>query len=1193
MSWQTYSPKHWNQETGLAESYVYTIAQDDRGFLYLGSAEGVFRFDGAVFRRFTTADGLAANFTNSSFKARNGDLWFGHYEGELSVLHNRRFQLVDSTHIEGSITGFGQDSKGNLWCASQRSGIFLIDSTGVKQSFKDELQGKTIHAFAISPKDEILIGTDEGLMVFEIKGNAVKLAYESTKIPTTKVQCIQPRRRQKGFWIGTEDQGLFEFLANGQDAADSVTQFDETKGWPLSNVQSVFEDNAENVWVGTYGTGFMKFNDSRVGERLQLVKAFRKDDAIGEAIVRCIFQDQFGQIWLGTYGDGLWGLSDANFSAFKIADTLSGKAEILCTMEDRRGDFWFGTSNGIYVIDRNVVASYNDQFTFSRLIALPAKKHFGSKEGLLDLQINALFEDADDRIWVGTGHNGIAFLEPGGEKFTPKALSEFSLSNIIKGITQDKSGLLWISTSDGAYSYDFLNDESHYYSTRNGLSHNNIYHIFPDSKGRVWFAMHTNLLSVFDGQSLQTIEVTENGEIPNVTCIAEAKDGTIWLGTNGMGIYAYDGKHFKQFSKAQGMLSTFVYQLVIDHYGNIWTTHREGFSRYVRETNVFTTYPAKEYVDLAENPVTNANIDALGNIWFSTKAGVMRYNWFPSRNKMAPPFIFIESVEIDGKTYPADTTIELPYGAYNLKFNYLGLIFVRQEEVRYQYKLEGRSPDWSELTPQTFVTFQGLEDGEYTFYVRAYNDVHKYNEAPARFSFVINPPFWKTWWFRGLLVLLIAGLVYGYIRYRVYRLNKEKAALELKVKERTMELQLEKEKVEKANLELEKLSLVASETDNAVFIMDANGKLIWVNNGFTRLTGLRLEDLLQRQGNGEFIDSSDNPKVRELLNEAIEHNHSVQYESKLPTANGTPVWVVSTLTPILDPQGKVRNIVIIDSNITDRKIAEEKIRQMNAELESLVAERTRELAETNEELQVENAEHIKTSERLKVINAELDSFVYRASHDLKGPLASLIGLINIAGMELGDNAIATRYLGLMDKASKKLDLILIDLIEATQVKQRTVEMERFVPLRLAESILNVLKNQMDVGKVEIELSIAPELELVSDTVLLTSVLQNYLGNAIKYRDTKKEIQTAKLAVALVNGNIEIQAQDNGIGIGPEMQGRVFDMFFKGSSQTGGSGLGLYIVKQAVEKLGGSVRLESTLGEGTTMFATIPNGTISA
>ena len=406
-------------------------------------------------------------------------------------------------------------------------------------------------------------------------------------------------------------------------------------------------------------------------------------------------------------------------------------------------------------------------------------------------------------------------------------------------------------------------------------------------------------------------------------------------------------------------------------------------------------------------------------------------------------------------------------------------------------------------------------------------------------------------------------------------------------------LKLEKEKLESANLELEKLSLVASETDNAVFIIDANGKLEWVNPGFTKLTGYSFEEIVALHEGSTIFSLSSNKEIEKLVQEVVRKNESTQYESKLPNKHGKIIWVISTLTPILDQDGNLRKIVIIDSNITERKEAEQRVQNLNEELEAKVRERTAELALANTQLQKENDEHIKTAQQLKATNEELDSFVYRASHDLKGPLASLLGLVNIAKAELGENEIATRYLDLMERRGQRLDSILVDLIEATQVKQSVVELRQFAPREMIDHIVELAQSKADCREAEFVIKVPEELTCVSDRKLIRSILQNYIENSAKYGDPKKGKTVSTTEILLENGHMEIRVSDNGVGIPESVRDRIFDMFYRGTNQVSGSGLGLYIVKQAVEKLGGEVKVESAVGKGTTFIARVPNHPLTA
>ncbi|MBK9451364.1 MAG: PAS domain S-box protein [Bacteroidetes bacterium] len=1194
---QGFVSKHYDAENGLPVEYIYTLVQDDRGFLYLGTGSGLVRFDGAKFKTLTTADGLADDFITACHKDKTGLIWLGH-EGRVSMLTGSKLSaLPDTSSIRSRVIAIASDSYGDVWCASQRNGIFLIDSTKVLKNESNGIsEDMMVHSMAIGKVrgvEYMLIGTDQGLLVYILKKRgAPQFAYAATKVPATKIQCIVKKASLDGFWIGTEDEGMLAFEPSQLDTSTVAFKYDATIGFPESNVMSISEGPNRSLWVGSGSQGFFKFwngpatSSPKTNGLIQVMKS-QPSDSIPVQIVKAIYHDNFGNTWLGTYGNGLFSLENQTLSTLRLMEDSTSNLELLCTFEGHGGDFWVGTNRGLYLLGSELVKTSNFKYSLGGIITLPHKLHYTEADGLPSSKITCVLEDKQRNLWVGTRDAGIAVLLNGATKFEARSLSDLSLSNNINALAQGKDNLLWIATTDGAFSLDPATGKTNYYGTQNKLPHNNIYDIFSDKSGKIWFATHTNRLAFFDGKNIETREVTDHGEIPNITCIKQDKQGIFWLGTDGMGLYRFDGEKYKQFNKLDGLQSNYVYNLVIDHYGHVWTTHRDGFSRFVPQTGKILTYPSKIYVSKEENPPSSANIDDYGNIWFSTEQGILRYNWDPERNIGAAPRIFLESVTIFDSLYPITEEIVLPYDSYRITFGYLGLTFVNQEDVLYQYKLEGREPDWSPLTKLDQISFQALEDGQYTFHVRACNRFGKCNEASAKIRIVILPPFWKTWWFRGLIFLAVGGIVFAYIRYRIYRLNREKAELEEKVKQRTLELLVEKEKVEKANIELEKLSLVASETDNAVFILDAEGNLTWVNEGFTRLTGLTMDELLAIRNEPEFLNTSSNPRIKDLLSKATKENRSVQYESTLPSKSGTEIWVVSTLTPIFDQDGNIRNIVIIDSNITDRKIAEEKIRQMNAELESQVAARTQELADANESLLIENQEHIKTSEQLKRTNSELDTFVYRASHDLKGPLASLNGLINIAGMELTDNAVATRYLGLMDKAAKRLDGILIDLIEATQVKQRTIELGSIPALVLANTVVEGIKTQQDLSNVEIKLDIDPSLEIVSDETLLNSILQNLIVTSLRYRDPAKPVCELALSIKKLPSTWSITMTDNGLGYNDDVKHRVWDMFFKANNQISGSGLGLYIVKQATEKLNGQVSMETKALEGTKIHLEFP------
>jgi PAS domain S-box-containing protein len=546
----------------------------------------------------------------------------------------------------------------------------------------------------------------------------------------------------------------------------------------------------------------------------------------------------------------------------------------------------------------------------------------------------------------------------------------------------------------------------------------------------------------------------------------------------------------------------------------------------------------------------------------------------------------ITDISIFDKNEGLPSPLDLSYGSYRIKFNFLGLTFLNQSSVKYRYMLEGRDLDWSEETSNPFVTYQGLTDGHYTFKVIAANQQGIWNPEPATFSFSVGLPWWKQWWFRILIVVTFAALVLLFVRYRTSRLAAEKEKLEQVVLDRTRELQDEKEKVEAANFELDKLSLVARETDNAVFILDHNGHLEFVNQGFERITGITMEDFVERNKGVSFLDFSTYSGISKLLDEAVREKRSVRYESTLPGKAGNTIPVISTMTVILNPDGTLRKVVIIDSDITEQKAAEEKIKNMNAELEKLVEARTAQLAAAYDKLQEENEDHIHTAERLEQINLELDTFVYRASHDLKGPLASLLGLVNIARMDVKDET-SLRYIEMIERTSAKLDRILMELLEAVKIRQEAVKVQDINFFEIVTDVLGQFSTRDDFKIAKMDLSVPADINLRSDPGLLKIILGNLLDNAIKFRDPAKPVTLVRIHAAREGSNIRVDISDNGMGIAQDLHERVFEMFFRGDPKSRGTGLGLYITRAALNKLNGSIKVKSVLQQGSIFSLYLP------
>lgn len=346
----------------------------------------------------------------------------------------------------------------------------------------------------------------------------------------------------------------------------------------------------------------------------------------------------------------------------------------------------------------------------------------------------------------------------------------------------------------------------------------------------------------------------------------------------------------------------------------------------------------------------------------------------------------------------------------------------------------------------------------------------------------------------------------------------------------------------------EQYRLIAENATDMITRHDILGFYNYISTSSYTLLGYAPEDLIGKNAY-DYLHNDDLNKVKLGMNEFLKiglgiHTTSYRYKKK----DGTYVWIESTnkLT-FKENTGEIEGIISISRDITERKLFESKL-----------------------------------EEKIK----ELDTFIYRSSHDLKGPLASLQGLLNVAKSEIHDIK-ANEYLNLIERSVNHLDNILMDLLNITRITQGSLKFTQLNLLKLIKDTIGSFENLNEYKRLEWLLDIDPNINLITDKSLINNILHNVIINSIKYSDRNKEHSFVKIFAKEVNEKLELIIEDNGEGIADELQKNIFDMFFRGNTKSSGTGLGLYIVKNAVEKLGGQIELKSKENKGSKFTITLP------
>jgi len=363
----------------------------------------------------------------------------------------------------------------------------------------------------------------------------------------------------------------------------------------------------------------------------------------------------------------------------------------------------------------------------------------------------------------------------------------------------------------------------------------------------------------------------------------------------------------------------------------------------------------------------------------------------------------------------------------------------------------------------------------------------------------------------------------------------------------------ERKKAEAENI---RLAMVANTTTNMIVIADGEGKIEWVNPAFTRITGYVLNEVKGKRPGSFLRGPHTDIGVSKIMGEKLRAGEGFKdLEILNYNKEGKPYWISIEVQPIHDEKGKVIQFIAIESDITDRK----SIQQV--------------LIDRNEEL-------IK-------INAELDRFVYSASHDLRAPIASLLGLIEVAKFE-PDREKINELLEMQKKSLFRLDRFIKDIVDHSRNTRLGIDSEPVIFKDLINSAIEQLQFMDNVTRIKKIINIQQEGNFYSSPSRLDIVLNNLLSNAIKYADLKKGQPYIEIDIQCTIMEAQIIVRDNGEGIANEALTKVFDMFYRASEKGNGSGLGLFIVKEAVQKLKGTIQVISVEGKGTEFVVRIPN-----
>ena len=734
----------WTTENGLPQNTVQAIVQTQDGYLWIGTQEGLVRFDGLNFTVFDKENTPAFKSNDIRFlqQDRQGRLWISTSYG-LVCRHNGQFSSYTTNEglPDNSIGPVVEDVNGNVWIGTD-GGLARFENGKLKTFTVDQgLSRNVIQTLYARADGSVLVGTSAGVQSLS-SDRFNTFPIPPSVLPANITALAETKKGQ--LWLGTVDRIL---AVNNQGFT--------TASIPLSTrISALLVDRGDVLWVGTTA-GIIRLNDSTI-------ERFTSGNGLSSNLVLSIFEDREGSVWIGTEAGGLNLLKSKKFNTFTTREGLSNDL-VKAVYQDSQGGVWIGSNGG------GVTLFKDGKFAT-----------WTTKDGLSSDVVLSLAGDATGTLWVGTP-DGLNRFRDG--KFQTFTFADGLSNDLVRSVLVDRSGVLWVGTRDGLNS--FRNEEFTTYTTQDGLANNFIGAIYEDSKGNLWVGTLGGLSRIKDGK-FQTFTTKDGLSSNTVISLYEDAAGDLWIGTNGGGLNRLRGERFVSFTT---LGADVVYRILEDKQQNLWCSSNKGIFRInkaelERAANGSNSSVTPVYYGPADGTLTRECSGgghpagwktSDGRMWFATIKGLAVIDPENIPLNTSPPPLAVEQLFIDNQSIAIGEKLSLSPGTSRFDFYYTALSFIAPENVRFRYKLEGFDDDWIDAGARRVASYTNLRPGNYKFRVIAANNDGVWNETGAAVEFYLQPRFYQTYWFY-LLCLLLLGL----IAWQLYRLRVRQMALQFR-----------------------------------------------------------------------------------------------------------------------------------------------------------------------------------------------------------------------------------------------------------------------------------------------------------------------------------------------------------------------------------------------------------------------------
>jgi PAS domain S-box-containing protein len=1150
---KNYLAHSYYEEDGLASNLVYEMEQSADGLLWFVTQKGISTFDGLRWHTFdyeispNYADGINllplqdGSMLLAAVTTTQVQLAFYQKEKWQPIALPENIVFPDENPVLSRTRLTATQHLPNHYRISllHNDSLYLYNSTGslwqsysLPESINTERIGRMqffenklliLSAGGIASFD---LGTKEFKMdpIPEITGKAV---IDVTSSPNGKILYLMGDN-----FIGRYSGNEFKTLID-----QIYPQAPELP--PYMIFHNILADKHNRLFFN-YNMAFFKYNLST-----QSLEQIKLDDAKSEFTPTDIFEDREGNVWLTNFR-GVKKISSFRFHNYH-----------------ENGSFHTEEVSALLLMDSNtLLLGGNKDIKILSNNKLLTQQHFKPHSSIHFTRILDAVKTPEGEIYIAANSLGLARLR----KDNTLAWTTIPNKHPATAVAWHQDSLL-VATNPGSL----------FYFNRKKNSLEKIW-----KKDRVYIRKILSLdgeITLLTNSGLYKIKGSSTTAYKNENLQQQSLysylhwKGKTLLGSMG-GLCELINGQIVKITADSLRLDRPVYAMLEDHKGRLWAGTDKGI--YVHEQQKYLNFTPQQ--GLSGKEINRGAFQQMpdGSIWIGTDQGLSIYNPEDDHTPSVTPEIKILQVLAQGTKLNDQEENELDYTQNNLVLLFQTIGFYQPEENNFRYKLEGLEEDWiysdNHLINQ--VRYTNLPAGSYQFVIQVRNGNGPWSQEARSNPILIHPPFYKSWWFMLSMLATISSM--GYVAHALTTNKRNEKMLRQAIKEKKAEV----EKSEK------RFRAVWDATDTCFVLINNQGKILMANPSFCQLFNISAG-----KAYGNFLASLiPDPGFEEQNLQQIFERKKLYRCQVVANLHHQTCYLLATIT-FVDQQQQDEPLMIVSfKDFTDQKQAETSNTKLNQELvrqNMALLKKEDELANYNHELLQHREELEQALRAVEERNYQLDQFVYKTSHDLRAPIASALGLINIIKMD-PDYERWPEYLELINGSLQKQDRFIKSMLNFSKSTRSKNIAEAIDFNALVSQCMQELQSLPDFKEVEQQVQLGTQgIKFYSDKMKLYIILSNIISNSIKYRDPVKK-SFLQIQVRLSTEAAEITVIDNGIGIPSQYQNQIFDMFFRATERSDGSGLGLYIVKQTVEKLQGHIIMESEQSKGTSFKVYIPN-----